>query len=188
MTEQQMVYRRILRRETHSSRAGAAIVVAVILILLCLAVGAGVVWLAIDPGLRDAMHSWSSGLAGDGFAPPPLLAGGAIVAILGLWLVLLALLPGRRARQGRIAGRVALLADDEVTANAIADRVARRLGVDRGQVRVTVARRAAAVQITPVSGVPVDQQAAARAVDEVADGLGLSLVPRITVADHGVLA
>lgn len=188
MSEHERLYRRILRRETHSSRTAAVLAVAATLIVLCLAVGAAAVRLAVDSASRETVVSWASGASGDTFARPAVITGGAIAATLGLWLVLLAMLPGRRARHGRLAGRVALLADDEVTADAIADRVARELGLDRRQVRVTVARRAAAVKVTPTSGVAVDQHAAARAVDEVVEGLGLALVPLVTVAAQGVLA
>ncbi len=179
---------RVLRRETHSSRAGAAIVVAIVLALIGIAAGAGSVWLLVDPGTREAVAAYLSALTAEGLVTPVVIVAAVVAALLGLWLVLLALLPGRRPRHGRFDGRIAVVAEDGVVADLIADRVAKTLGVDRSRIRATVGRRTATVVVTPTSGVTVDRGAASGAVETASSGLGIPLVPHIVVAEHGVVA
>lgn len=188
MSDEQTLYRRVLRRETHSSRAGAAITVAAVLVLLCVAAGAGAIWLVIDSAARDSVFSATSGFEPDAAVAPMTAVAGGVVALLGLWLLLLGVLPGRKARHGRTAGRVAVVTDDGVAADVIADKVAKSLSTKRDLVSVTVGRRNAVVTVTPVSGVPVDEEAARQAASDAASSLGRPLSPRIDVASRGVIA
>lgn len=188
MTNEQAVYRRVLRRETHASRTVPALIVAGIgaVVLLSL-LGAGVWWL-VDPGVRAEAQRWLAGAAdvmNEQFASVGI---GAVLVIVALLLLVLAVLPGRRARRGRTTDRAVLLVDDGVLADSIAQAVARRVGVDRRRVSVTVGRRAATVHITPTSGVPVDRSAAESAVEDTLGGVGFSLTPRVDVAAEGVIA
>ncbi len=181
-------YRRVLRRETHSPRAGAAVTVAVVLGLLGLGVGAGSIWLLVDAAARDAAVGSLGGLTSDRLASPVVLAAGIVAGLLGLWLALLALLPGRRARHGRFDGRIVVIAEDGVIADLVADRVARTLGVERTRIRATVGRRTAMVVVTPTSGLAVDRGAACGAVESATADLGMPLAARVVVAGRGVIA
>jgi hypothetical protein len=107
---------------------------------------------------------------------------------VGLILVALALLPGHRARHGRTAGRVELVVDDGLLADAAAHAVAERCALAPSQVSVTVTARRARVRIRPISGVPVDERAAAAAAERALDRLGYPLQPVVIVSSKGVLA
>lgn len=185
---EQAVYRRVLRRETHSPRTGAAVVVATILAVLLTAAVVLSVWSLVDDGFRqgvaDRLGSASS-LAEDRSA---LTAAGIVAALIALILIALALLPGRLARRGRSTERVALLVDDGVLADAVADAVAVRCGIGRGQVSVTVGRRTATVRITPTSGITVDHDAATDSAAEALAAVGFSATPKLVVSSQGVIA
>ncbi|WP_275001571.1 hypothetical protein [Promicromonospora iranensis] len=188
MRNEQAVYRRVLRRETHASRTSAAVVTAVVVIVLLAGVIAvGVWWLAV-PGDRDTIEGWfdsASALAGDRAA---LVTAGVVGLGIAVLLLALALLPGRLPRRARSTERVALLVDDGVLADAVADAVAARCGVDPRQVSATVGRRRTAVRVTPISGVPVDREAAADSAASAVAALGFSATPELTVARQGVVS
>lgn len=186
--DEQAVYRRLIRRETHSSRAGAAIAVAAVLVVLCVAAGAAAVWLLVDTTARDTVFTALSGFDPEARTAPVVAVAGGVAALLGLWLLLLGVLPGRRPRRGRPAGRVAVVIDDGLAADVIADEVAGELATKRELVRVTVGCRRTVVTVTPVSGLPVDEDAARRAASEAASSLGWPSAPRIAVAPRGVMA
>ncbi|HEY0119503.1 MAG TPA: hypothetical protein VGC04_12050 [Cellulomonas sp.] len=185
---EEAVYRRVLRRETHASRAAAAITVAVVLVVLCAAAGASAVWFLVDATARDRVFAAVSGFDVRARTAPVVAVVGGVVMLLGLWLLLLGVLPGRRARHGRTAGRLAVVTDDGVAADVIADTVAGALAVARDLVHVSVGHRSAVVTITPVSGVAVDEAAARRAASDATSRLGRPLAPRIAVASRGVVA
>ncbi|MFK3676476.1 hypothetical protein ACI2IP_02010 [Microbacterium sp. NPDC090218] len=187
MTNEQATYRRVLRRETHAPRTIPAAVVASIGVVLLLALLAGAVWWLVDATFRDSVTRWFDTVAATPNEAVPF-GGGAVLVVLALVLFALAVLPGRRARRARTTPRTALLVDDGVIADSIAEAVARRSGVDRGRVAVTVGRRTVAVRITPTSGVPVDRLAAESAVDDVLSGIGFTATPRVTVEANGVIA
>ncbi|RPF20887.1 hypothetical protein [Myceligenerans xiligouense] len=188
MTGQDAVYRRVLRRETHSPRTQAAVTVATVLIvLLVAAVAAGGWWLA-DPGARGDLAERAGTLSSFARRPTALTVGGTVAVLAAVTLLALAILPGRRARRGRVAGRVALVVDDGVLADAVADAVALRCGVARTQVSATVGRRVATVRVTPTSGLPVDRGAAVDAAAATLDAVGFPVTPKVLVAQRGVVA
>ncbi len=182
------IYRRVLRRELHSSRAGGAIAVALLLGLAGLAAGAGAAWLLVDPDTRHLVAEALRGLTAERLAAPVVLGAGIVAGLLGLWLVLLAVLPGRRARHARFDGRTAVFADDGVIADIVVDRVAKALGIERGRIRATVAQRSTKVVVTPTSGVAVNRSAASGAAEAASADLGTPLAPQIIVAAQGVIA
>ncbi|HEY0261038.1 MAG TPA: hypothetical protein VGC18_14435 [Lacisediminihabitans sp.] len=189
MSTERTVYRRVLRRETHSSRAGAAITVAVCLIILLAAAGAGCVFLIMHLPTIAALQGAFQELSR--FRPAvryPVLSGGIVVAVLGVIVLVLGLMPGRKARRRLASERAAVVVDDSVIANAIADRVSSAVGADRRHVRVTVGRRRAAVRIVPTSGVPVSTRAVAEASTAEAAEYGLSRRPRVHVAESGTVS
>lgn len=189
MTNEQAMYRRVLRRETHAPRTIPAAMVASVGVVLLLALIVGGVWWLVDTAFRDGARRWiddASSAVGQGQVVP--LVVGVVLAVLALLLLALAVLPGRRARRARTTARTALLVDDGVIADSIADAVARRTGVERGRVGVTVGRRMVAVRITPTSGLAVDRTAAESAVTDTLSGIGFTATPRVVVDADGVIA
>ncbi|WP_431806779.1 hypothetical protein [Microbacterium paraoxydans] len=179
--------RRLLRRETRSSRTAPATVLAVLLavvLLGLLGVGAAA---AVDAGFRADATALLADVAEALRVPAVAIATGAVLVVLAVLLLALAVLPGRRARRARLSGRTALVVDDGVLADAIADGVARRTGVPRSRVSVTVGRRSATVRLTPTSGVPVDREAAQTAAADVLSEVGFALTPRVHVETEGVV-
>ena len=93
---------RILYRETHSSRAVVATLAAVLVVVLCAygllesavhAIGQPA-WLIEPQTAAERLVALPAGV-------PPLLLGalGAVLAMIGLFFLLNAVLPGRRARE-----------------------------------------------------------------------------------------
>ncbi len=188
MTTNTATPRRLLRREARATRRGPAIALAVVMTLVLVLLLVGVVAWILDDGFRRQAAAWFAPVAAVVQTPSALIAFGVVLLLLALLLVALVVLPGRRARRTRLDTRAALVIDDGVLADAIADGVARRIGVPRGQVSVTVARRAALIRVTPTSGVPVDAAAAEEAAAQVLDEVGFRLSPRVQVAREGVIA
>lgn len=188
MTSEQAVYRRTLRRETHASRTVPAVIVAGIALLVLVAGGVAAIWSSVDAGFRGELVRLGSAVV-EAARQPVLLAGtGVVLVLLAGLLVVLAVAPGRRARRARQTARTALLIDDGVIADSVAEHVARRTGTARDRVSVTIGRRAVRVRITPTSGVPVDRAVAAAAVGEVMDGIGFPATARVEVETEGVIA
>ncbi|MET3162043.1 UNVERIFIED_ORG: hypothetical protein ABIB19_000426 [Arthrobacter sp. UYEF10] len=186
--------RRIVYRETHSTRAAVATVAAVLVMGLA---GYGLLeaavhaigqpaWL-IEPQLAaERIVALPAGI-------PPLLLGasGAVVAMVGLFFLLNAILPGKRARHvlDGTGGSSAVVVDDEVIASALARSARLAANVTPEQVMVVVSRRQVIVNVRPTSGVPVAEAAVLSAVqDELG---GMSLVPspdvRVNVSTVGVI-
>lgn len=210
---------RVLYRETHSSRAGVATLAAVLVVVLCAygllesavhAIGQPA-WLIEPQTAAERLVALPAGV-------PPLLLGalGAVLAMIGLFFLLNAVLPGRRARhvlnsQGAGAGprsgpdsgdgttsgsgtaeawhSPAVVVDDEVIASALARRARLAANVTPEQVMVVVSRRQVVVNVRPTSGVPVEEAAVLAAVE---DELGeMALVPapevRVNLSSTGVI-
>ena len=188
MDRPHVVYRRVLRREMHSSRSGAAVVFAAVVSLALLALIGCAAWAAFDPGFRERASAWlADGIAGLD-AQSTLTAVGVILLLIGIMLVLAAVLPGRRARHARATERFALVADDGVLADAAADAVSRECALGRRQVSTTMARRSLAVHVTPISGILVDRERAARAASEALAGAGFDAAVKVDIARDGVIA
>ena len=186
--------RRVVYRETHSSRAGVAVVAAVLGMGLA---GYGLLesavhaigqpaWL-IEPQLAaERIVALPAGL-------PPLLlgAGGAVVAMAGLFFLLNAVLPGRRARHVLNGGgsSTAVVVDDEVIASALARSARLAANVTPEQVMVVVSRRQVIVNVRPTSGVPVTGNAVLAAVQNELREMSLDPLPevRVNVSTAGVI-
>lgn len=182
------VYRRVLRRETHAPRTAPAVIVALVVLLFALALLVGGVWWWIDAGFREFTDARLTEVVSLVAQPSVLIGTGAVAVLIAVVLLVLALSPGRRARRARVTDRVALLVDDGVLADAVADAVALRERVDRSQVSVTLGKKTATVRITPTSGVPVDTDRAGRAAVEALASLGFSAAPRVLLSQTGVVA
>jgi len=182
----------ILKRETHSSRAVASIIAAVLVAGLCgyalletavRAVGQPP-WLVDPQTAAERVVSLPSGI-------PPLLLGvtGAVVVMAGLFFFLNAVLPGRRARHILRDRRAAVVVDDEVIASALARRARVAANVSQEQVMVTVSRQHVQVNVRPTSGVLLSPDAVLAAVQDELGDMTLSPSPdvRINVASSGVV-
>ena len=183
---------RILHRETHSSRATAACIAAVLVILLSLyallesavrAIGQPP-WLIDPQTAAERIVALPNGL-------PPLLLGviGAVVAAAGLFFFLSAILPGRRAKHLLDMPRVAVVVDDEVIASSLARRARLAANVTPEQVMVVVSQRQAIVNVRPTSGVPVSENAVREAVEDELRSMAPVPVPavRVNLAETGVI-
>ncbi|HSO91247.1 MAG TPA: DUF6286 domain-containing protein [Arthrobacter sp.] len=184
--------KQILKRETHSSRAVASIIAAVLVIALCVyalletavrAVGQPP-WLVDPQTAAEQVVALPNGV-------PPLLLGviGAVLVMAGLFFVLNAVLPGRRARHLLRDRRTAVVVDDEVIASALARRARLAANVSQEQVMVTVSRQRVEVNVRPTSGVPLRRDDVLAAVQDELRDMGLSPTPeaRINVATAGVV-
>ncbi|WP_347109332.1 DUF6286 domain-containing protein [Paenarthrobacter sp. S56] len=183
---------RILRRETHSSRAGAAGIAAVLIIVLCVyallesavrALGQPP-WL-IDPGTAaERIIALPAGI-------PPLLLGvsGAVIAMVGLFFFLHAVLPGRRARHLLRDPRIAVVVDDEVLASALARRARLAANVTQEQVMVVVSQRQVVVNVRPTSGSRVSEEAVLAAVQAELEEMSPVPLPevRVNLGTSGVI-
>lgn len=167
--------RRIIRRETHSPRSSAAIVLATILILVFAWIGTECVLAAFGaPALLVAPADGVRAIARLPVAAQTavLVAAGTGVAAIGLALTVYGILPGRRARHTMAGGRSVAFVDDCVIASFLAQCLAHQADLDPSRVAVGVSHRSARVRIRPSSGYPVDRQAAAETADAELDKLG----------------
>jgi hypothetical protein len=186
--------RRVVYRETHSSRAAAATVAAVLVTGLA---GYGLLesavhaigqpaWL-IEPQLAaERIVALPAGL-------PPLLLGasGAVVAMVGLFFLLNAVLPGRRARHVLNGSGISseVVVDDEVIASALARSARVAANVTPEQIMVVVSQRLVIVNVRPTSGVPVAENAVLAAVQAELGEMLLVPLPevRVNISTEGVI-
>ena len=186
--------RRVVYRETHSTRAAVAIVAAVLVMGLA---GYGLLeaavhaigqpaWL-IEPQLAaERIVALPAGI-------PPLLLGasGAVVAMVGLFFLVNAILPGRRARHvlNGTGASPAVVVDDEVIASALARSARLAANVTPEQVMVVVSRRQVIVNVRPTSGVPVAEAPVLAAVQDELSGMSLVPLPdvRVNISTVGVI-
>ena len=183
---------RILHRETHSSRATAACIAAVLVILLSLyaLLEAAVRAIGQPPWLIDPQTAAERIVALPNGMPPLLLGViGAVVAAAGLFFFLSAILPGRRAKHLLDMPRVVVVVDDEVIASSLARRARLAANVSPEQVMVVVSQRQAIVNVRPTSGVPVSENAVREAVEDELRSMAPVPVPavRVNLAETGVI-
>ncbi|MGA7206304.1 MAG: DUF6286 domain-containing protein [Specibacter sp.] len=175
---------RILKRETHSSRAPLSVVAAIILTLLAVygllesmlrALGQPP-WL-IDP--ISAARKVSQLPAG--LSPALLGAAGLLIFLVGLVFLAHAILPGRRARHVIKDPRIAVVVDDEVIASALARRARLAAGVTREQVMVVVSARTVQVNVRPTSGITLQESLIQAAVEDELTAMSLDPAPSVKV-------
>ncbi|MDQ6753970.1 MAG: DUF6286 domain-containing protein [Actinomycetota bacterium] len=183
---------RIVRRETHSSRAILAGIAAPIITLLAIYALLESTLRAVGqpPWLLDPLSA-AQVIADLPMGIPALLLGalGAVLFMLGLIFFLNAVLPGKRARHTLPDRRAAVVVDDEVIASALARRARLTAGVIEEQVVVVVSQREVVVNVRPTSGIPVDEAAIRSAVEEEVRTMALAPEPavRVHLAAAGVI-
>ena len=166
------VLRTVVRRETHSPRTGAMLVVVVLLVLAAVYAAveialslAGRPPLLVTPGAAfDALAGLPSALV-----PAGQIAVGVIIALVGLIVLVIAVAPGRLSRHEMAWGERAVVVDNGVVASALAQHLSLASGIARENVVVGVAHRAVDVTVRPPLGIPVDVDRLRQIVeDEVA--------------------
>lgn len=183
---------RILRRETHSSRAVVSVIAAALIMLVF---GYALLETAVraigqPPWLVDPQTAAERIVALPAGVTPLLLGvSGAVVAAAGVFFFLNAVLPGRRARHLLPDRRAAVVVDDEVMAAALARQARLAANVTPGQVMVVVSRNRVVVNVRPTSGVPLRPDAVLAAVRRELQEMGPTPTPdvRINVATAGVV-
>ncbi|ALD11771.1 DUF6286 domain-containing protein [Clavibacter capsici] len=182
-------YRRLVRRETHSSRSGIAVTLAVILILVLAWLGTEAVLQAVGAAPLLVAPSDAVTAALDAVSAPAgwLVAAGVVAALVGLVLVVVGLKPGRRGRRGASSARTAAVVDDRVIARSLARTASYAGGVSPEQVDVSVAHRTALVRLTPTSGRATDVHAVEEAVRAELAGYDYApaLTAKVTLAQEG---
>ena len=186
------IYRRVLRRETHSSKAGLAIALAVVLMLALAYVAAEcVLALLRQPPLLVAPKTALLAVLAlpDAVASTTLIAAGSVIAIIGLVILVAALTPGRRLDHLAQPSRTAVAVDNRAIASALANRASGAAGIDPDQVVVTVGRRVADIRLQPTSGWPIDRPAVEAAVSQEIARMDLTPALRhsVTISTSGVV-
>ncbi len=155
------VLERVVRRETHSPRTIWAVIVLILIALGAIYLGieivlalAGVPALLVRPA---AGWEWLAGLP-DLQPQSAVVAGGIVLGLLGLLLLLIGIAPGRRAKHQLGVTDHPVLVDNAVIASAVAEDVRRELDLSRGGVRVGVSHRAADVTVRPEPGQVVEKE------------------------------
>lgn len=184
--------RRIIRRETHSSRAGLSALTAVLVLAACLWLGTeSILSLLGQPALLASPGKTASLIARapEAVLPAGMVAGGAAVALVGAALLLAAVTGGRRGRRGMASERIALVVDDKAIAAAISRGVRLAANLAPEQVGTTVTRNRALVSVRPTSGITLDPDVlTTAATDEVAAlRLRKALAPRVRIATEGAV-
>jgi len=163
------VLRTVVRRETHSPRTVAMLVV-VVLTLLVLAYAVVEIVLAllgqqpllVSPGVAlNAVVAAPTALQ-----PVAFIVGGIVLALVGLIVLILALKPGRLSRHEMEWGERAVVVDNGVVASALAQHLSNESGIARDDIVVGVAHRTIDVTVRPPVGIPVDEAQLRRIVDE----------------------
>lgn len=186
------LYRRVLRRETHSPRSGLAIALAVVLILVLAWIGTeAILALFRQHALIIAPDTALAGLAAlpRAVVASAIIAGGVVVAVIGFIILLFALLPGRRARHVGPVGRSAVVVDNRVIASSLARSASHAANIDPDQVVVTIGHRTAVVRVRPTSGFPVDRALIEETITEQLGTFNLTpgLRSRVLIDRNGVV-
>ena len=172
--------RRIVRRSLHRSRSVLASIVLALLALAAVFVGIESVLAALR--LPPLVISPDAALATESIWL-------ALIALPGLVLVVLAVLPARRPRHELPDTRMAVVVDDGVLAGAVKHAVLRSARVPADRVRSSVSTRRSETSVTPTSGSPLDraelESAATALVDSLAPRPAVRV--RLRVSEQGVV-
>lgn len=189
MSDRPGVYSRIQRRETHASRAVPANIVAVMLIL-ALAYLVTEIVLAIvgqEPLLASPATMVQDIAKLSTVAVVWLAVSGAVLAVLGILLLIAALSSGRRSRHVLHDDRAVVVIDNEVIASALVRTTADTGNIDPDRAVGSASHRSAVIEVTPTSGVQLDKSQITTALrDQLQDwGLKPSLRPRVRIKKTG---
>lgn len=171
------VLRTVVRRETHSPRTVAMIVVAVLLLLVLAYAAVEIILnmvgqpaLLVAPG--EALNALVA--APTALLPVAFIVGGIVLALVGVLVLVLALKPGRLSRHEMAWGERAVVVDNGVVASAVAQHLSNESGIARDDIVVGVAHRSVDVTVRPPVGIPVDEAELRRLVEEEVTSYKLS--------------
>jgi len=185
------LYKRIVRRETHSSRAGIAITLAVLLIVALAWIGTEAVLEAVGTAPLLLAPTDLVGSTLDAASAPVgvLTAVAVVVALIGLVLIIVSLAPGRRGRRGARAERTVAVVDDRVIARSLARTASYAGDVDPAQVSVSVGKRSALIEVTRTSGRQTDVRSIDEAVRDELDAYDFSpaLRHKVKLSEKGTV-
>jgi hypothetical protein len=185
------LYKRIVRRETHSSRAGIAITLAVLLIVALAWIGTEAVLAAVGTAPLLLAPTDLVGSTLDAASAPVgvLTAVAIVVALIGLVLIVVSLAPGRRGRRGGTAERTVAVVDDRVIARSLARTASYAGDVDPSQVSVSVGKRSALIEVTRTSGRQTDVRSIDEAVRDELDAYDFSpaLRHKVKLSEKGTV-
>ncbi|MBF4602208.1 hypothetical protein ABID81_002353 [Frigoribacterium sp. PvP054] len=185
------LYKRIVRRETHSSRAGIAITLAVLLIVVFAWIGTESVLEAVGqaPLLLAPTDLVAATLDAASAPVGALTAVAVVVALIGLVLIVVSLAPGRRGRRGAKADRTVAVVDDRVIARSLARTASYAGDVDPSQVSVSVGKRSALIEVTRTSGRQTDVRSIDEAVRDELDAYDFSpaLRHKVKLSEKGTV-
>ncbi|MBG6215450.1 hypothetical protein RCH23_003386 [Cryobacterium sp. CAN_C3] len=188
MSENTALYQRIKRRETHSSRSGLAITLAVIVILAsAYAITEMILHLAGQPALVSDMFGVAQATAGLAeYTAGIVIAVGIVTALIGLINVTASLTAGRRARHLVETEKTSAVVDNAVIASGLARHAASAGNISPDNVTVSVSHRSAVVRLTPAIGAAIDTSAVTAAVQEQLDSYALipKVRPRVVIDEH----
>jgi hypothetical protein len=177
---EQKLHRRMVRRSRYRSRSLLAIVVLTLVALVAIYVGIECVLAAlampallVTPGAAlDASSIWL-----------------ALIAVPGLLLIVLALVPGRRPRHELPDERMVVVVDDGVLAGAVKHAVLTTARVPADRVSSTVAFRRSSTRVVPTSGSPLDTAVLTASAQRLVESLAPkpSLKVDLRVSESGVV-
>ena len=184
---------RVIQRETHSSRA----VVASILALIGIALVAYLVaeTIAALTGSKSLLVSASELWHGIWHAPTVLpqwvmVVAGVVSILIALFLLFKAVAPGSLNRHQIHSDRMAMVVDDAVIAASVSKAVRDEFALDASQVSTSVDKRHVRVTVTPSSGIDMDYGQMERFVAQLV--AQYKLQPNVSAslkrADGGVIA
>jgi hypothetical protein len=178
------VLNRVVRRETHSPRTVAAVLVLLVAVVALAYLGVELVLglLGLAPLLvsPEAGLEWLAGLP-QAEPQATIAAVAVLVGLVGLVLVVLALTPGRRPKHRLAVTEHAVLADNGVIATSLAERVRREFDLAKGGVTVGVAHRSADLTVQPEPGQVLDRDQLRAVAEQELSGYALEPQLRVLV-------
>lgn len=188
MSETTALYRRIKRRETHSSRSVLAITIAVVVILVsAYAITEMILHLAGQPALVSDMFGVAQATAGLAeYTTGIVVAVGIVTALIGLIIMIVSLTAGRRARHLVETEKTSAVVDNAVIASGLARHAAFAGNISPDNVTVSVSHRSAVVTLTPAIGAAIDIKTVTAEVQEQLDSYALipKVRPRVVIAEQ----
>lgn len=149
------VLERAVRRETHSPRTVATVIVLVAVVAAAGYAGTELVLrlLGAGPLLVDPGEAWTWLAQLPGTEPTSAtVAGAVVVLVLGIVLLWLAVSPGRLSKHRIGTSQHAVVVDNGVIASAVAERIRREFDLSKDGVVVGIGHRSADVTVRPEPG------------------------------------
>lgn len=184
--------RRLRHRSVHRSRSTAVSIALIVLVLVAAWIGLESVLAAVGaaPLLVAPQTAANAALQPAALGTTITVASAVVLLVLGIWLVVLAVAPGRQHRRTVARDRAVVVVDDRIVASTAVSAASIAAGLSPDQVDAWAKGRRVGIRIVPTSGVPIDTDAVRSAVEDRLRSVDDKLVRRVTVdtANKGVLA